>query len=101
MNLVDEDDRLRSAMLAPLARLFHERLDVLDRGARRRERHEARARGPGDDARQRRLSRSRRTPEDHRRDAIGLDRGAEEAPRRQEILEADDLLQGPRTQTFG
>src|SRR5438067_308975 len=101
MDLVDEDDGLRSACSPRLARLFHQRLDVLDPRRGRGELNEPRPRAFGDDPRQRRLPRARRPPEDHRGDAVALDGVAEEASLAEEVLQADDVIERGWAEALG
>src|SRR4051812_27960905 len=101
MDLVDEDDGLRSAGLPVFARFLHQCADVLDGTAGGREGDEFRLRLVGDDAGHGGLAGAGRPPEDHRRDAVALDGGAEKASLAKELIEADDLFQGARPDALG
>src|SRR5207302_2020205 len=100
MNFVDEDDGLRSTRLPFLARLLHQRADLLDAGAGGGEGDETRPSLVGDDARERGLAGTGRTPEDHGRDAVALDGGAEESSFAEQLIDTDDVFEGSWAQTF-
>ena len=55
----------------------------------------------GDGQRQRRLAGARRSPEDRRRQPVELDEAAQRAARSDEVLLADDLVDGPRPEAGG
>ena len=95
VDLVDEDDRLPSED-APLFRLPHHVLDVLDPARHGRERHEAGVGRQGDDVRERGLSHAGRPPEDHRRDLVVRDHPAEDLPLADQMPLAGHFVKGAR-----
>ncbi len=101
VNLVDEDDRPPAGRPPEPLRLAHHLADFLDPRQNGAERHEARLGRLRDDPRERRLARPRRTPEDDRLEQVALDRLAQRFPGREQILLADQLVEGPRPHPLG
>src|SRR4051795_13235329 len=100
MDLINEDDGLRSARLPFLASLLHQCANLFDGGAGGGEGDEARPSFVGDDSRQRGLAGAGRAPENHRRDAVAFDGGAEESSLAKELIETNDVFESPRPEAL-
>ena len=100
MHLVDEDDRGAAAVLLHL-RLLNGIADVLHAGEHGREHDEMRIDRARHDARQRRLAHARRAPQDHRVQAPRFERRAQCAPRAEQMLLADHLIERAWAQPLG
>ena len=94
VDLVEEEDRalavLAEAVAGPLERVA----DVLHAGAHRAELLEGLAGVGGDGLGQGGLARARRPPQDHRRQPVGLDEGPERLARAEQVVLADDVVEG-------
>ena len=101
MDLVDEEDRAPSAPTAIVFGFCHHRANFLDSRQDRAEGDESRARHARDDARERRLSGSGRSPENDRLQPIALDGASQRTALAEEILLADELVEGLRPHPFG
>ena len=105
VHLVDEQHRLAAGHPALAARLLDDRADVLDAGVDRRELGERPAGRRGHQVGQRRLAGAGRPPEDHRRrpghPALALDQPAQRRAGDQQVLLADDLVEGARPHPHG
>ena len=100
VDFVDEDDGAAAGGAAEPLGLGHDLADFLDAGQHGAERHESRGR-VGDDARERRLAGAGRPPEDDRLQQVALDRLAQRLAGREQILLADELIEGARPHPLG
>ena len=101
MDLVEEQDRAAAVLAEPLPGALDAVAHVLDAGGDRRHLLEGAFGRARDRERQRRLAGTRRSPEDRRRQPVELDEAAQRAARSDEVLLADDLVDGPRPDAGG
>ena len=101
VNLVDEDNRAAPGRPAQAFGLRHHLADFLDARQHGAERDEPRLRRVGDDPRERRLAGARRPPEDDRLEQVALDRLAQRPAGCQQLLLADEFVEGPRPHPLG
>ncbi len=94
VDLVDKQDRLLGAHAEALLRLGDDATEVGDAGGDGGDRLEVGAGEAGDDAGEGGLAGAGRSPEDHRRGFAGLDRLAEETALADDMLLADELVEG-------
>ena len=101
VDLVEEEDRalapLAEAVAGPLERVA----DVLHAGAHRAELLEGLAGVGGDGLGQGRLAGARRPPQDHRRQPVALDEGPQGLARPEQLVLADDVVEGAGPQARG
>ena len=81
--------------------LGHHLADFLDARQHRAEGDEVRLGRVGDQPGERRLAGARRAPEDDRLQQVALDGLAQRLARRQQVLLADELVEGPRAHPLG
>ncbi len=101
VDLVDEEDGALAELAAALLRGGDGGADVGHAGQHGVDGDEMRPRGVGDDARQGGLAGARRAVEDDRAELVGLDGAAQQPARADDVLLADELVQGARAHARG
>ena len=101
VHLVEEQDGALAVLTGPGRGPLGDLPDVLHPGGHRGERFERLAGGAGHEAGDGRLAGAGRSPEDHRRQAVGLDQDAQRTAGAEQVLLADDVVEGARPQAGG
>ena len=94
VDLVQEQDRALAPLPQPGAGPLHHLPHLLHAGGDGRHGLERLGRGPGHQPGDGRLPGAGRAPQDARRQPVGLDQRPQRLPRRQQVLLADDLVEG-------
>ena len=101
VDLVDEEDRALPLLAEPLACFSDDAAEVSDAGRDGGDGLEVGLRERGDDAGEGGLAGAGRAPEDHRGELVGVDGAAQDAPLADEVLLADELVEGARPHARG
>src|SRR5438093_105319 len=101
VDLIAEQDRAPPFVLEAVLGRLDDLAHPADPFRHRRERLEVTRGVARDDARQRRLTGARGAPEDARADVAAADQLAERLPGPEEMLLAEELLEGPRAHARG
>jgi hypothetical protein len=101
MHLVHEHDGRAAILVAREARPLHRVADLLHAGEDRRDGDELGVEGARHQAREGGLPDPRRAPEDHRMRPTGTQRHADRLALAQQVLLADHLVDGLRSQALG